>query len=84
MSSGIRIQLAADEQGQKRPDKKVVSKSQSHKTFFGVHLLTLFQSYIFLQDRIIMVTLIEWSSLQKSVSKFMPKKFDAIYPRAQC
>ncbi len=44
------------------------------KLFGVVNLLTI-ESYIFSQHRKIMATLMQWSSLQKSVSKFMPKKF---------
>jgi len=39
-----------------------------------------FESYIFSQQRIIMVTLIKWSSLPKHVSIFTPKKFYEIDP----
>ncbi len=48
---------------------------------FSVNLLTLFKSFIFSQDRKIMNALIKWSSLQKSVIKFTPKKFYEIDPR---
>ena len=49
-----------------------------------INLLTLFESFIFSQDRKIMIVLIKWSSLQKSESKFTPKKFYEIDPRVQC
>jgi hypothetical protein len=42
--------------------------------------LLFFESHIFLQQRKIMLTLMQWSSLQKSVSKFTPKKFYEIDP----
>jgi hypothetical protein len=47
---------------------------------FGINFVTLFESYIFSQHRKIMVTLMQWSSFQKSVSKFTPKKFYEIDP----
>ncbi len=40
---------------------------------FGVNLLTLFGSYIFSQDRKIMVTLINWSSLKKCEKIYVKK-----------
>ncbi len=43
--------------------------------FFGKVYSHFFESYIFSQDRKIMVTLTKWCSLQKSVSKFTPKSF---------
>ncbi len=55
-------------------------KGQSHRTILGEILLTLFESLIFSQDRKIMNALIKWSSLQKSVIKFTPKKFYEINP----
>jgi hypothetical protein len=36
------------------------------KLFFGVYLLYLFESYIFSQHRKIMLTLTQWSRLQKA------------------
>ncbi len=50
------------------------------QNIFGVNLHTLFESYIFSQHRKIIVTLIQWSSLQKSMSKLMPKKFIRLTP----
>jgi hypothetical protein len=43
---------------------------------FGINLLTLFVA----QHRRIMFTLMQWSSIQNSVSKFMPKKLFEIDP----
>ncbi len=50
------------------------------KHFWCKFTHTFFESYSFSQDRKIMVALIKWYSLQKSVSKFMPKKFYEIDP----
>ncbi len=55
-------------------------RGQSHRTIFGEILLTLFESFIFSQDRKIVNALIKWSSLQKSVTEFTPKKFYEINP----
>jgi hypothetical protein len=50
------------------------------QNFFGVNLHTLFLSCIFPQHRRILVTLMQWSSLQKSVSKFTTKELYEIDP----
>ncbi len=47
---------------------------------FCVNVFTLFLSYIFSKHRKIMSTWKQWSSLQKSVSKFTPKKFHEVNP----
>jgi hypothetical protein len=44
-----------------------VNRSWSHKTFLANINSLLLESYIFSQDRKIMLTLIKWSSLQKSL-----------------
>jgi len=48
----------------------LLSTSRSHKNLFVINLLTLFESCTFSKPRKIMVTLIQWSSSQKSMSKF--------------
>ncbi len=45
------------------------------------NFFTPFESYIFSQHRKIMVILMQRSRLQKSVSKFMPKKIYEIDPK---
>jgi hypothetical protein len=50
---------------------------------FGVNLHTLFESFTFKRYSKIMVTLMQWSSLPKSLSKFMPKKFYETNPRVR-
>ncbi len=39
-----------------------------------------FEIFIFSKDRKIMITLLKWSSLQKSIRKFTPKKLNEIDP----
>ncbi len=52
-----------------------------HKTFL-VYIYSLFyESYIFSHHWKIRVTLMQWPSLQESVSKFTPKQFHKIDPR---
>jgi hypothetical protein len=53
---------------------------RSHQTILAQIYSLLFESLIFSPDGKIMNALIKWSSLQKSVSKLMPKKFYEIDP----
>ncbi len=70
------------------PDSKILFKTSMKSANTGVNLIKLFwckfahtfQKAISFQSRKIMVTLLKWSSLQKGVSKFTPKKFYEIDP----
>ncbi len=56
----------------------------NHKTFFGINLSTLVcELDKFTTLRQLLLALIKWASLQKSVSKFKPKKVYVIDPWSQ-
>ncbi len=54
--------------------------SRPHKKYLAYICSLFFESYVFSQHRKIIVTLMQWSSLQKSMSKFTPKNYE-INPR---
>jgi hypothetical protein len=53
------------------------------KLFWALIYSLFFESYTFSKHRKRMVTLMQWSSFQKSVIKFTPKKFYEIDPGSQ-
>jgi hypothetical protein len=61
-------------------------RGRSLKTFFGVNLLALYcKLHLLTAMQQILLMLVKWSSLHKSVSKFTQKKFYEVDPRCkQC